>query len=212
MKDSAYISKNYDKHIDKQIKTIVVLGCNEYSYVPRLKEKYNPEIIYAFEADPTLAEWCEENPIENVIFNHFAVCDVDGTVDFYESYDGGQGSLYERYSSPPFYPSGNEIQKEKIKVNATRLDTFFSDNPEIKLDMICMDIQGAELPALKGLGSIIENVSYIILEVPKSEDLNYHKNGYSVEELYSFLIDRNFHPVEYQEENDIEDNVFFARR
>ena len=180
----AYINKKYFKHIKEEIENIVLLGCNKHCYTEQLLQVYKPKTIYAFDADPTLAAWCEENPIENVIFNHLAVCDVDGTVDFYESDDLGQGSLYERYSSPPFYPSGNEIQKEKIKVNSTRLDTFFSDNPEIKLDMICMDIQGAELPALKGLGSMIENVSYIILEVPKSEDLNYHKNGYSVEELY----------------------------
>ena len=222
----AYINGKFWKHFIKPIETIVVLGCNRHAYSEFLIEFYDPQIIYAFDPDPTVANDIRNNRKQDfvhlkdkVIYNKIAVSDVDGTVDFYESKEVERfnGSLYKRFKPPKLItgidsPSGAEIQKEKIKVNCTRLDTFFSDQPNIKIDLLCVDIQGAELYALKGLGDLIKNTSYIILEIPKDESCNYHENGYSVDDIYSFLETNGFSVCEKEQENDFEDNVLFARR
>jgi len=209
----SYINEKYFKYIKKPIENVVILGCNFNTYTEPILEVYKPEKIYAFEADPDLAERCINNPVEKTVYTHAAVYDKDEPVEFYPSDDKGQGSLYERYNGKdnPHNPSGNEIQNEKIVVPGIRLDTFFSSTPDIEIDLLCMDIQGAELPALKGLGSMLENVSYIIAEIPKRDEFNYHYNDYTVSDIYSFLELAGFSAVEKDEENDIEDNVFFVR-
>jgi FkbM family methyltransferase len=72
----------------------------------------------------------------------------------------------------------NEIQVEGI-----RLDTFMEDNKIEQVDLICMDIQGNELNALKGLGDYLKKVRYVISETSKN---SYYKGGCDYMELMRY--------------------------
>ena len=50
-------------------------------------------------------------------------------------------------------------------VEAIRLDTYCAQHEISSVDLLCMDVQGAELRVLKGLGEVLERVRYIITEI-----------------------------------------------
>ena len=50
-------------------------------------------------------------------------------------------------------------------VKAIRIDTYCAQHGIKSIDLLCMDVQGAELRVLKGLGSVLERVRYIITEI-----------------------------------------------
>jgi hypothetical protein len=61
------------------------------------------------------------------------------------------------------YPFEKYVQDE-IEVECVRIDTILQERNIDKVDIIWMDLQGAELIALKSLGDILKNVSIICTE------------------------------------------------
>ena len=62
----------------------------------------------------------------------------------------------------PNYNRGT-VQTE-IEVEGTRLDSFMKDNNIENVDLLCIDLQGYELNAIKSLGEKLKKVKYIITE------------------------------------------------
>jgi FkbM family methyltransferase len=89
-------------------------------------------------------------------------------------------SLFKFGSHAKRYPSVH--MSETIKVHTKRLDEVIPQN--FKFNFVNLDIQGAELSALKSLGERISEVDYIFSEVNKSE---LYKDAPNVSELDSFL-------------------------
>jgi len=201
----------FKKQINENIKTIVELGVNKYQYTYQLLEDYNPEILYAFEAHPFLIEYCRNNISDSrIVYVEKAVANYDGEIQFYdlESNPGdlrrGASSVFERIHA-------KHLQKEPVSVECTRLDSFL--DKDTKIDLLCMDIQGAELMALESMGDLIENLSYVILECPlEGKHLGMHKGAPSRKDLFSFLEKNDFSFVDSIYENDWEDNVLFAKK
>jgi FkbM family methyltransferase len=79
---------------------------------------------------------------------------------------------------------------EVIEVTTKSLDDIFIDN-KIQAEKIFLnlDIQGAELEALKGAESLLKNVHFIYTEVNREE---VYKGCATVEELDTFLKHRGF--------------------
>lgn len=106
--------------------------CPEYGYV------------YAFEADPVSFEKCQENIkkkklCHTEVFN-LGIWSEESEISFESAPNGEYG--------------GSRISKQGTSVVKTvALDKFLSDK---KIDIIKMDIEGAELEALKGAKDIIK--------------------------------------------------------
>ena len=105
--------------------------------------------VYAFEPDPenfTLLERnVQENGYRNVCLERKAIADIVTTVPLHRSaYNSGDHQLF--YS---------QHKRETVPVECTTLDTFFSDNPPPRIDLLKMDIQGAEAAAYDGMSSLI---------------------------------------------------------
>ena len=134
-----------------------------------------------------------------------AVAEHNGFIDFYGFGEmTGCSSLFERIHL-------REYQDPKVQIPCTRLDTFFSDIPHFKIDLLCMDIQGAELMALRSLGNLLESVSYIMLEMPKEGKFMHHAAP-TKSVIMDFLSRNNFKMLELLPENDWEDNVLLQRK
>ena len=73
-------------------------------------------------------------------------------------------------------------QKE-VTVPGTRLDTFI-DQTGVTPDMLCMDLQGYELNALKSMGQYIHKTRYIITECSLKST---YTSGVSFSELNEYL-------------------------
>ncbi|AUF82690.1 methyltransferase FkbM family protein [Tetraselmis virus 1] len=67
--------------------------------------------------------------------------------------------------------------EEPIKVDAVRLDEFMEERGLDSVDLLCMDIQGAELMALRGLGNKLQSCKWIFTELCTSVE----KNGKIIE-------------------------------
>jgi FkbM family methyltransferase len=91
------------------------------------------------------------------------------------------------------YPDIKTVQK--IELSTKRLDTLISEqNIDItKYDFLNIDIQGAELPALIGMGDEIAHINYIYTEVNVA---HLYKNCDLVDALDTFLTSKGFFRVE----------------
>jgi len=131
--------------------------------------------IYAFECNPNTLEICRKNIAEyadRIKLIEGAVCDYDGTITFYPinqektqtSWADGNPGASSIFKSNGTYTVENYVQDE-IQTNCHRLDTIMCRENIPRVDIIWMDLQGAELLALKGLGEYINSVQYIFTEV-----------------------------------------------
>src|SRR6185295_12468113 len=86
------------------------------------------------------------------------------------------------------YPAEKYVQNE-VEVDCVRLDDLCSEQGIDTIDLIWMDLQGAELLALQSAGSLLDNVRYIYTEVS-------HRPIYSgqclFDEVDAFLAKRGF--------------------
>jgi hypothetical protein len=79
--------------------------------------------------------------------------------------------------------------QDEIITNCHRLDTIIKKNNIDKVDIIWMDLQGAELLALKGLGTYLNEVKFIHTEVSYKE---IYTGQVMFNELHNFIISNNF--------------------
>ncbi len=105
--------------------------------------------VYAFEPEPVnyslLLKNIEINGYDNVIPTQKAISDTTGTVRlFLDNEDTGAHTIYQ---------PGDK--REFIEVESVRLDNFFKGK-ECPINVIKMDIEGAEIAALSGMDKIIK--------------------------------------------------------
>jgi FkbM family methyltransferase len=151
--------------------------------------------IHCFEPDPRNIEIFKKLNL-NVKFNEYALSDMDGVSDFYLS----SGNVYEsKYgptdnnfvnnndwsaSSSLMLPK-NHIKKtpwvkfnNTIQIKTKKLETYCLENNINKIDFVWMDVQGAELNVINGMGGFKQKIHYIYTE-------------YSDEELYTNQPNKN---------------------
>ena len=153
------------KHIDPlSVNTIFELGSGNAQDAIALNDYYEDSKVHAFECNPVSIVRCKENLIghDDINFVEQAVSDINGKVTFYPVTNGNflASSLY-KIKDVNQYP----YDQSKISVNATRLDTWMQQNNVPSVDLICADLQGALLPAMRGLGSHLHSVKYIVTEL-----------------------------------------------
>lgn len=155
--------------------------------------------IYAFECNPNTLDLCEENIIpyqDRITLIKGAVCDYDGSITFYPinqektktTWKDGNPGASSLFKSNGKYTVETYVQDE-ITTNCHRLDTIMNKHNIPCVDIIWMDLQGAELLALKGLGNKLSSVEYLYTEVS-------HKEMYTgqimYKELNDYMIKNNF--------------------
>lgn len=147
--------------------------------------------------------WFEPNPkmftklVENISSNPEAfainVCvgDENKKVILHESNNAGQSSsilelgTHKIVHNDVFYIS--DIECEMIRVDSLNQDAFEG------YDFLNIDIQGAELMALKGMGKMLHNFKWAYLEVNKA---HLYEGCPLVEELDEYLFNFGFERVE----------------
>lgn len=174
----------------EEVKLIFDLGARDCEDSVALYRRFNCP-VYAFECNPDGIVKCEETlkavsntPIELV---KKAVNSHDGVVKFfpYDSSNIGASSIFHhKYDS--------HLQTE-IAVPCCRLDTFIGETTQKGPDLLCMDIQGAELIAIQSLGPFIRDVKYVASEC-SIEGL--YADSYTFKDMYAFMIDQGFEIVQ----------------
>jgi FkbM family methyltransferase len=170
-----YLRDEFASRIPKDtITTLFELGCESGQDTLLLRDRYRNAAIYAFECNPDMLPITRtalaNQPRITLIEN--AVWDEDGPLPFYPVTAASQNGI--RISNPgasscfrarsDYHQS---YEQREAMVQAIRLDRFAHERGIDKIDLICMDLQGAELRALRGLGRLIRSVQYIISEIER---------------------------------------------
>ena len=202
----SYLESCFLENIDKsKVKSIFELGSRDLVDASRLFSYYGCP-IYAFECNPDCLEACKRTYASfsdrergHIYLINRAVSLENGYLTFYafdlSKYDNmGSSSLLKidftkRDQRDPDYNRPNP-QKE-VKVQGTRLDTFIEQTGVIP-DMVCMDLQGYELNAIRSMGSYIQRVKYILTECSLRST---YTGGVSFRELDSYLRSQGFRYV-----------------
>ncbi|MBX3435839.1 MAG: FkbM family methyltransferase, partial [Pirellulales bacterium] len=143
--------------------------------------------VYAFEPHPVSAAVCRTNTsrFPNVSVVEAAVGETDGRVELQAVLDGNPGA------SSLFVASGHQdvqpLEQSPIEVRALRLDTWAAREGIERCDLVWMDLQGAELLALRGMGALLSTVRAIQVEITYRE---LYRGQVLWPELRSFLESR----------------------
>ena len=169
---NSYLTQTFK---NKEVEVIFDVGACHALESVELSKKYPNAKVYTFEANPVSYNVCLENTegYDSITVINEAVNDYDGLCKFYPMdkektittwEDGNQGasSLYRANGQYDFI---EKYVQYEIEVPCTRLDTFCEKNGIDKIDIIWMDLQGAELKALQSLGSLLDTVQIIHTEL-----------------------------------------------
>ncbi len=185
------------------IKCIFELGSRNLVDAERLYDFYNAP-VYSFECNPDCIRECvntyERFDLKKKANIHLitnAISMVEGDIPFYafdlQKYNNmGSSSLLKIDFSKrdPRDPDYNRPNPQKmVMVKGIRLDTFMRSEGINGVDLICMDLQGYELEALKSMGDLILNTRYIITETSITST---YEGGSSFDELNAYLENRGF--------------------
>jgi FkbM family methyltransferase len=178
-----------DKHSECVIFDVGSRDCAQaiefYHNFPKAK-------IYAFECNPNTLALCKKNIerySDRITLIEGAVCDYNGDITFYPinqektitTWKDGNPGASSIFKSNGTYTVETYVQDE-ITTNCHRLDSVMAKYGIPNVDILWMDLQGAELLALKGLGNHLQNVKYIHTEIS-------HKEMYSGQVMYKELND-----------------------
>ena len=203
-----YFDENFTKLIDKtKIKTIIELGARYGDEAIGLSEHYPEATIHAFECNPYVLPQTRNNLSnkEKIILHEVAVSNISTESLFFPADENNPGasSLFKANLGKHW----GDLPPVKIKT--TRLDEYLEQNNIFSVDMICADIQGGELNAFIGMGKYLDNVKYIITEMPK-DDATYF-GAPNKKDIIKFLNKNKFIECISKFANEFESDVLFTR-
>lgn len=190
----SYLDDIYTSNIPRaSVGSVLELGSRDCIDALKLSEYYKCH-VFAFECNPEVINICKNNIKDNpnVSLVPLAVWNKTDKISFFPILEK-KNVCFNQGASSCFKvsPDGHHktyAQKE-VTVQATRLDEWLTSKKISSIDLICMDVQGAALQVLEGMGKYLDNVKYIIAELE-------HKRIYLDQILFSdvekFLEQKGF--------------------
>jgi len=126
-----------------------------------------------------------------------AVADSEGFNDFYvHAFDYASSLL--RWQQELDHRFRLDMSVEKVtRVKTTTLDALAeSCEWHETIDLLKIDVQGAELPVLTGAQETLQRVEHVFVELAFRE---MYRGGCTFDEVYRFLVDRGFQLLEVSE-------------
>lgn len=168
--------------IDLEGKTAIDVGANIGMFTVRLSQLVGGKgKVFAFEPSPSVYRILQgnirENRLQNVTAVQAAVGACEGTAGFYVNPENSGDSC--------LVSEAND--RASVLVRTTSLDGYLLDLPNhMNVGFIKIDIQGAELMALRGMTCLLEKNQEVILYL-EYEPSSLIKMGFSPEDLFLFL-------------------------
>lgn len=179
--DEIYNKKNYFFTTSTENPYIIDCGSNIGMSIIYFKELYPKAKIVGFEADPTLFKILQENihtnfVLEDVTLYNKAVWYKETSLNFCSD-NGISGSL-------DFFQKEASKSLEKVAIQTINLADYLKDR---KVDLLKIDIEGAEFEVLMNCKSYLHNVEKIIFEYHSS-----FNNKQKLGEILSMLSNNDF--------------------
>lgn len=168
---------------DLQPKTVLHIGAHEGQEDATYRQ-IGATPIYV-EANPEVFARLREN-VPDRECHLFAISDTIGTAQFHVTSMDQSSSLLQLGKHAKIYP--DIVETKTVEVQCTTVNELFADRHD-SIDMINLDIQGAELMALRGATNILPSVSCILTEVNRDE---LYKGCAQLNEIDEFLGEFDF--------------------
>jgi FkbM family methyltransferase len=144
--------------------------------------------VHAFEPDPLTYAWLVRNARLNALPNvravQTAVYDTTEPLELYlaTARDTGSNSLV----GEPWTPAG-----KRVRVRCTTLDRYAAEHSIPRVDVIKVDVEGAELGVLRGAQRIVAGPHQPVM-ILEFEEERQRLAGTSCEALARHLVDRGY--------------------
>lgn len=177
---------------------VLHVGANVGEEAPVYHELGIKEMIF-IEANPDIFLKLKNNIAkypDATAFN-YCISDKEGVmVDFHVSNNGSQSSsILELGTHKQQHPEVHYVAD--IPMQTRRLDHIFSQDDLADVDFLNMDIQGAEMLALRGMGDLLYSFKWLYLEVNRAEvyekcahvnDLDLFLNGFGFKRVETLWV------------------------
>ena len=177
------------KKYNIQFKGVLHVGAHECEEIKDYEMYLPRSLILWIEALPGKVNLCKQR-YPNLLIENAVVSDVVETVRFNVSNNGQSSSMLDFGLHSTFHPHVHYVTCFETK---TKLLKNILPNYNINYNFLNLDIQGAELKALKGMEEYLPNVDYIYTEV--NSDYVY-KECALITELDEYLLKFGLHRVE----------------
>eukprot|EP00873_Tetraselmis_striata_P033748 jgi/Tetstr1/454012/TSEL_040931.t1 len=226
------------------IKTVFEVGSRDCLDAIGLHKRFGCK-VFAFECNPEAVQICRANLkdcgytaaevelVEKAVFDREGPLEfhpvvesrktVGGHPDFVRTADGklaniGASSLFKMSEGFQLskYRRVNHIQGPPVSVDAVRLDAFMDRSGIDAVDLLCMDVQGAELYCLQGLGEKLDSVQAIITELCTSAKRGgkvveaYEGQG-KIDDVFRLLEGRGFRCINGNKNRFAQDDFVFVK-
>jgi 2-O-methyltransferase len=181
--------------------------------------------IHCFEPDPRCIEIFKKHVKDKKIFLHeIALSNIDGELEFFQSYNEKEQTTPEKYSwiSDEDYQnlklgnSGasslkkgyNSVLKDTIKVKSTTYYKWSTNNKIDEVDLVWIDVQGAERDVLEGIGNKLKHIRFIWIEYGEM----FYDDSMSREQTVNMLSSKGFEVIEELSSHENKGDLLFKRR
>jgi FkbM family methyltransferase len=172
IKNDVFTNNSYYFQTEKDDPYIVDVGAHIGISILYFKKHYPNCKITAFEPNPTNFQMLEENIFQNCITNveliNSAIWVEEGEKDLHID-----SSELDRFSVSSFTPKAwnSSVDTNRIRVNTERLAKYLNQN----IDLLKIDVEGAEQKILKDIKNSLQNVKNIIIEFHPTGDQDIKK-------------------------------------
>jgi FkbM family methyltransferase len=144
-------------------------------------------LVHAFEPEDINAARFRENMalnnIENVQLHREAVSNIEGTLHLFLSKTANAGTHSTLYNE-------RTVTEESIQIPATTLDAFARATNLPRLDLIKVDVEGAEFEVIQGADSVLRTYRpRVILELCDRLQI---ERGLSSRQIKEFMVERHY--------------------
>lgn len=140
-------------------RVLIDLGAFDGGDAWRMKNTFPTARVVTVEADPDRIDIVRATLQDSdVEIHNFAACDQDGPVEWFTATIDGdtnaQGSMYRHSDAYQKRFTFVKQAETPITVDGKRFDTFCAEAGLSDIDLLHMDIEGAELSVLRSMGAI----------------------------------------------------------
>jgi FkbM family methyltransferase len=189
------------QHVVTGVEPVIFdVGAHHGESLAYLKPLFPKASIYSFEPDPNSFDVLYASAIEGASYFNLALSDEDGTLSFYRNKISHTNSLFKvnldskdsigiakaiAENDATYFESFNE----EVKVASMRLDSFTRQHSIGRIDLLKIDVQGAECRVLMGAVESLKNTSVIVMEI---SFFDYYEHQTSFMDVEKILLPLDF--------------------
>lgn len=153
-----------DKISFDDVKVILDIGSRDGLQSLEFNRWFPNAKILAFEPIKSSYEFTKNitSNVENISVYPYAVNSYYGTTKFYEVYNGNVGASSLLKTS--HHPRAQAWSQKEIEVECINLSDFLTTNNIEQVDLVWMDVQGAEKIVIESLSKYLNNIKAIATE------------------------------------------------